>query len=1762
MRRHFLEFYVFKMWLPLTLLILAGTCSADFEHGWKIGNEYTYLVRSRTLTGLEKLSDQAAGILLKAHLTIQVRDGNTLVAKVSNCQYARIHKSLPGSWHSEISDQMLDLRELPISGQPFLIKVGHGIIRDLIVDRDVPTWELNILKSIVSQLQVDTQGENAIKKRDIQEPTDEEPFGIFRAMEDTVTGKCEVHYDIMPLSEHMIDLQPELVPMPDLKGNGMHIDIMKTRNFSRCDQRMGYHFGISGQNDWEPGSNLNGEFLSKSSTSRIIVSGNLKRFTIQSSVTTSRILVSPRFYDNQNGVVVSVMNLTLANINRVKSQLSGPSNPESTGNLVYVYADPFSDMEDRRNGKQTEALNSNMETSDSASSENSGWISSSDEQFWQPRPTLEDPPQIPLLPNFIGYKGKFIDKSKNIDIQKLAKELIYQIANEIEDASNIPSQGTLEKFTLVIDLIRMMGRNKLMSIANEVFISPNQLKSNDKSQAVKQNAWAVLRDAVTQAGTGPALLTIKHWIEKGDVTGLEAAGIVSRIPKTARAPTAEYVKAFFQLATNPKVMKEELLNTASILAFSELVRLSQVNDKTIHNLYPVHTFGRMTPKNDKTVVNEYIPYLANELKKAAMDRDSKRMQTYILALGSIGHPKILSVFEPYLEGKEPVTVFQRTLIVSSLSKLIEMHPRLTRLILYKIYLNTKESHEVRCMAIFLLMTTNPPLSMLQRIASFTNFDTSKQVNSAVKSSIQSMANMKIPGSEDMARKAQAVINLLNTETYAYQLSHGFVNDAVLNNVMHRTIIKYIGSDDSLIPKSMYYGSFSSFGDFKVPPKEFMAMLSTVKPLIDMLFADQKKQSSERSWTQKIAEELNIIPEEPMKMEGNIMWNSKYSSYFWPFDKKELNNLNALMATYFTSMQDGRYINVNKFMSYDVVLSFPTDTGLPFVHTLSVPTLYKATGNNRMMQGSSIDIKSSMRMVHSTKVQGRIGFVTPFDHRHFISGVDVNFQMYAPVEVELGGAPNNVQLKIRLLEGEEKARLVQYSVIPYTSSHDILHQRPLLEDKNTHVVQSGETMINSIPLINEEVKAWRLNVEADKSNKNLLSMENVYSTLMYPWSKVNDKFRKIELIMDLEQPVKEPVLLTATIDAMDIQSETVDSRLWTPIAMAVEPIDKKGNSNSRRKQFLEEVTKGIKSATSGVLDVELQLPGELELTNAFTVAWSKSNVDNKQRNLFYWNFNTPALEGKYEVCASSQTETSDNILPMYEKAVNIEPKKKFDVAIRYGTTCSENKQINVKAKLTQTNQMKETVKNSNVVGECKKQMKQGNKILRACQEAAGLATLLDQVDVTLDIPSNELLEMASAVVDIIDDTRVFNVRTGSTKPKNADKNKIDIKAKVSTDLNAVDMVVHTPDVDVWFDDVSLLPFGIASDDLVMANSDMQEMLANDNLEPTCVLDNTRAETFDRKEYPLRLGNCWHVVMTTYPKMDPAKPDEKLRLTEDTSVSILTRGTDDGDKEVKVLLDEREILLLARESHLRVKLNGREIKISKDKSHQEIQGDKVLFEIFRFTDGSIGLVSDHYSFKLGFDGKRILLKSSETYRDSVRGLCGNFDGDATNDFLGPKNCVLRKPDEFVATYALTKNQCEGEALEMAQKARTFECLAQDKTIRSNVITDVDAGRADKEDEAWGYHQKQRKNNDKRCSAIHRTLVEKIDGKLCFTTRPIIACPSSCTATETKSKTYQFHCREINKESRELQKRIEKGASPDLSQKQVHMSRSIDVPFACEA
>ncbi|XP_012062839.1 PREDICTED: vitellogenin-1-like [Atta cephalotes] len=176
------------MWLHLAFLLIIGTVIADHNHAWETGNEYHYLIKSRTLTGLNGLAEQYSGIFMRGKLTIQMKSSDTLQAVVSEMQHASVNEILP-----DISDEItnVEFRKLSLSEKPFEIKIKRGLIRDVLIDQDVPTWEVNLLKSIVSQLQIDTEGENAIASRSTMVPNDNQSFSEFKVMEDSVGGKCE-----------------------------------------------------------------------------------------------------------------------------------------------------------------------------------------------------------------------------------------------------------------------------------------------------------------------------------------------------------------------------------------------------------------------------------------------------------------------------------------------------------------------------------------------------------------------------------------------------------------------------------------------------------------------------------------------------------------------------------------------------------------------------------------------------------------------------------------------------------------------------------------------------------------------------------------------------------------------------------------------------------------------------------------------------------------------------------------------------------------------------------------------------------------------------------------------------------------------------------------------------------------------------------------------------------------------------------------------------------------------------------------------------------------------------------------------------------------------------------------------------------------------------------------------------------------------------------------------------------------------------------
>lgn len=527
--------------------------------------------------------------------------------------------------------------------------------------------------------------------------------------------------------------------------------------------------------------------------------------------------------------------------------------------------------------------------------------------------------------------------------------------------------------------------------------------------------------------------------------------------------------------------------------------------------------------------------------------------------------------------------------------------------------------------------------------------------------------------------------------------------------------------------------------------------------------------------------------------------------------------------------------VKRLGSYDITYGFPTETGLPFIYSFEMPLLLKITGDmsNEAKNPKTIKVKTDFRILYAMKIQGRIGFVTPFEHHQYIAGVDLDFNIHLPMKLNLDVdlSKSSLEIKIWPLKGEDKARLLHYSVVPYVASHDILNLRPLLTEKTTQM-QIPDDIYSDTTSDSHLVK---VDMEVDKSydynNWLNLDIDDLLDILMIPWASDNDKYFKVDVSMNLKREQVAPFLLKISHDSMEMAPNAEDAKLWTPKATATVPSDTKPDSEVRRKQWMDEAAKGIKLAKSQVIDILLEIPltSQESIGNVITVATANSEVERKVRTIVYWS-----IETLLEVCATSQTKVTPDNTVFYDQVAQLKPKVEFNTDLRIGSNCSTGQQLNIDGEATQSKELRERIRNLPLIKLCEKQMQQGNKILRACQNAAAISMLLDQISISVDFqwPSitNYITKVLTVIInnDYLDD--YADIQTELLDPKIVDKKKIYITANLTDDLESANLLISTPTMNIHVNDLDLSALEIFSEDVLMAadeDMDIQNLLYNED-----------------------------------------------------------------------------------------------------------------------------------------------------------------------------------------------------------------------------------------------------------------------------------------------------------------------------------------------
>ncbi|XP_018565741.1 vitellogenin-like [Anoplophora glabripennis] len=1807
------------MWSHIVICLLVGYASASTNPGWKENSEYVYKIRGRTLASLHEVANQYSGIIFKSDLKIQPRSDGKLQGQISNAQYSQVHSHLEDGWNSEIRDADVSYKPLPASSHPFQIEMKDGVIRDLIVNKDIPNWEANVIKSVASQFQLNTNAIDHLPSTLTALPEDDQNSAVFKTMEDTVTGKTETMYDIHPMPEYVLQSKPWLARHLELKGEGEVIEVVKHKNYSNHDELPLYHYGFGDSKDYKPGTNYMGYFFIRNSISRGILTGSLKRYTVQNVYTVNEIVMSPNLNNKQKGSVISMVNVTLEEINSNGQDLGEVPSPIPLGNLVYTYVNPKtggvsrkrphegnSDSDESRYQRSAtmkrirRAIGDYDDSRNSYSSHSSKSSSSSSEEdhYQRSQPQLREAPHAPLLPYSTGYKGMSIKHDPNVDIKKSVHKIAQDIGSDMQNPEQFLRQNTLNKFTTMTALIRLMDQQELKQVAIDLY--------SQNKNGPQRDTWTAFRDAVAECGTGPAFLTIQDWIQSGKVKEEEAAEIVTTMTAAVREPTRDYLKSWFDFIKKPKVQSQENLYYSALLSYSNLIREVCVDRKEAKAQYPEKSFGKFcTDEARQDVEKSVIPYFTKQLHEAVSQADTYKIHAYIRALGNVGHPEILAAFEPYLEGKKQASQFQRLLMVMAMDKLTETYPKVARSVLYKIYQNTGESQKVRAACVYQLMHANPPADMLQRMAAYTNIDTQEHVNAAVKSSIEYASELEDKEYYWLRSSAEAAKPLLTKKQYGVQHGQVYFRSYIteeLKSKYHQSC-QYLGSEEEFYPTGLRSRIHDNLGGQKRKLATFDAMVSSIDEMIHVVkhqtsdYQQQRQEQQQKAQQQGqhkfsslyIAQLLNMKADEREQFEGNLYTELQGAFYkFWPFDNRSMEKLPEEIRKYEEEIRNKKEYHYTKITNREMALSFPTETGLPFLFTYDIPRAVKVEGyiqgeaspqisdGGKLQKPDTMNLKVQLGFTVNTKIQGRLSFTTPFDGQQYICGFDRNIQVHIPLQSNFKVDVKNGQIEAEIENKEihEGAALFHYSTWPYTSRVDVKNFQPVSAQQNTHYIRQQN--LRSFDQVYGKKKtgiAVRVQIEHEREFidiqklHDLMHGHNAATTLWRLLQEASIHYGQINVLLQPEQSSAQKYIVRAGYQYKYITENehrnAVQSPNWHQLFSMPTPL-------ARQENLIDTIGAGIKSADVYVWDADIEFQGSKNIKYSVMGGVGRSNVHPKSRAMFYYKKTSDDQDEKsYEASLEAESEIPNTNGLDLSESLRTEPKADTTMQVKFGESLKSATKAEFKFEWRRSEERKQYLKEQTMYKECQREMNEGNYQLPACANMTMTSNLLDRVKIDVQY-ENMKQEVSDAVKSIYEVLKLYHYPTLEVDRQHGtgQQNQIQFEARFDPDLRAVNIsvkakdhhsTINTIEVDSWAQKVFVVHPVFHLPSRMFGHG-----LGLHTYRPICVVDKTYVSTFNNKTYPVPLGNYWTLLLQHVPKEarhgDQQLSVEEQLMYEPEHYAILARQHQGSDqhKEIKITLSspETEYKVIditlspasqrdSRAAKANVKVDDQQVQVNDEQSYDVKKG---YIQIYALPNGEVKVEVENAFYAI-YDGYRVKLTVvNGKFRDSVRGLCGAFNDDPASDFMTSENCIARDYQEFVKSFELEGSEGEQQRKQFA--GRTEQCVPKEVPLYVNVISEKDAGH--------GKHSGDSGRSSK--GTRFQTRYVENGGEVCFTIRPVPVCNSRSQQRGAVRKSVPVHCVQKSNVAQLWINQINRGASPDFSHKKESKTVQIELPQSC--
>ncbi|XP_056646762.1 vitellogenin-like [Diorhabda sublineata] len=1768
------------MWSQYIFLLLVGCITTATTSAWIDNREYVYSVQGRTLASLD-IANVFSGILMRTTLRIQTRPDGNLQGLLVNPQYAQIHSELSEGPLTHIPSAEVNWKQLEMSRKPFQIVMNRGVISDLVVTRSMPNWEANILKGIISQLQLNI---------DHWGTADPDSFII---PEETVSGTTDTSYKINRIPEYLL-LNSEIVPdFQSIEEDDCDIlEVVKHKNYTNSIELPSFIYGLGNVFGKKAASNVMGEFFVRDTMTRALVTRCSKQSTIQNTFTLNKVSVSPTFSDNQQGSVVSMWNATLEQIKLQNKVLEDVIDPIRLGGLVYSYGNSHSHSnkveEKQREYNYFEYKEVPWKRTVKSISHYSDSTWRSAETYKQEKPDLNKPTEYPMLPYTIGNKGFSI--KNDIDIVQSVVSIAQEIGSDLQDPRKTLAENTLAKFINLIKLVRTMDQQELKRAGNDLYYTNNEDLS-------RYAAWATYRDVVAESGSLQSLLVIQSWIESRNLKLMEAAYVIAQMMNSVQTPTTEYIKTLFEFVKKPVVSSQWPLNETAILSLSELTRKVFFDDAFYKTNYPIESYKNLRDEQGREYVRKtIIPYFTKCLDSAIIQDEPTKIHTYIRALGFIGDTEILKAFEPYLEGKKMCSQYQRTLMVIAMDKLVKTYPDIARDVLYRIYENSGEYQPLRVAAVYQLMRTKPSVEMLQLMASYTNVDVQEEVNAAVKTSIQSFASLKLDEFKDLRYAAEMALPLLTETEYGLHQGGNYLRTYIVDqlNLKYKETLQLYGSSDNFIPKGFKYAWRSNEGGRRNQILNIQTWLTSVDQLSRVIYEQTesfhlakqqqnlKRQQNVTLSSQNIARILNMQAQADEQLEGIMFFmDAVLPLKMLTFDNNTIEQLPHLLKQLEKYLNEDKEINEVKLTnSDDAIMALPLEMGIPFVFMYDAPTVLKVHGKvkaavqpnlsecGRFQKPTFIKIRTDMAVTFGSKIQGHISFFTPFDRREYYSGFEKTMQLHLPIAgtFEVNLEKKELSFDIEPKEIHNEAPLFHYSTWPFTSWRDITDLRTLVAQHHNQYIKSDRIRtFNTVVGKQQTGLSYRIKFE---HNRDTIQMSDIY---MF-WQKgnldaINNLWRNGDIqysqfnftYLPKESLTKNVQLRLRYYQDYKEKGET-HSFNWNYVSSA-------DNYSERINTLLKGARADIRNVESRAIDASMRFIGSKNIEHIVSGAVSKSNVDPKSRIFAFYKLKKSDFGKPYEMKLEAVNDIPNTNTLNVDYALAAEPKVNSLLILTFDTDNGEKGQIKADIMLTRSGKRKEFLKDLPMYQQCKRDMRVNNNQSPACVNMTLAAQLLNKIDINLAY--DNLSPLVKDIVETAYDHLKYNyypsVETDYVQKSEAG-NQIKIKSQFDEDLQFLNISVTTKEQTTNFKDIEAGEYSrslfVVNPAYSLSSRIISKILEIDTINPVCVADQSQVTTFSNLTYPSVLSNYW-TVLAQYVPIRANEEEEIYSVHEqlesqETNLVILARKSmsaseSETAKDVKIVISSPdtdfetiEILmsLNQKRSSVDIYVNGQQREVSEFDCHDIRNG---YIQIFALSHGEVKMEVKNI-LHLTYDGIRIKLEAvSSLLRGSTRGLCGSFSDQQNEDFLTPSNCYARNHEKFIRSYEVEGQQGEQTREELSQDSHL--CVEKKMPLHINIISLKDLLPAVDVEQSEG-------NNCTR----HQTRYFEQSTEICFTTSVVPTCSSVCQAEGYITKTIPVHCIVKSNVALLWKKQIDTGGNPDFSHKKEHKKLQMEVPQTC--